>query len=442
MRSVDRRVFLKSAVVGAAGTVLGRARGASASPAAAAEIPIDRDELVELARQLTRIPSFTTEETACARFVHELFQSNGFESRLDEVDPGRFQCIARLSGSGGGASAGTGGGESLMLNGHLDIDPLPSDLDRDPWQSGPVGDMFFGAGVGNMKAGVASMVTSALAAKRAGFPRHGDLIVACVVGELQGGAGTAHLLRSGVHADAAIVTEPHGASNILTKHAGVMQFAVHVIGVSAHISRKDQGINAILEAGKVAQAIEDMEFEGTPDPELPGLPIVNVGSIVGGRGRTTELRGPNIVPDFCTLYADVRFTEGMTPDSVLADVRRTLDALKRSDPKIRYEIEFPMKPERRCLREVMMPFSISPESPLVRKLAGHVEAVRGVAPHVGVSLPSGYSGNDTSHLSAAGIPCCLYGPAGAPDGPERYLWASIDEMMTCARVYASMIADL
>jgi acetylornithine deacetylase len=90
----------------------------------------------------------------------------------------------------------------------------------------------------------------------------------------------------------------------------------------------------------------------------------------------------------------------------------------------------------------MMPFTVSPESPLVQRVAKHVAAVRGSAPHVGVSLPSGYSGNDTSHLKAAGIPCCLYGPAGAPDGPERYLWASIDEMMTCARVYGALIAEL
>jgi acetylornithine deacetylase/succinyl-diaminopimelate desuccinylase-like protein len=132
----------------------------------------------------------------------------------------------------------------------------------------------------------------------------------------------------------------------------------------------------------------------------------------------------------------------MTPETILADLRRTLDTLKGKDPELSYEIEFPMKPERRCFREVMMPFSVSPESPLVRKLAGHVEAVTGQAPKVGVILPGAYSGNDTSHLHAAGIPSCLYGPAGSPGGPEIYLWASLDEMMTCARVYGAMIAEL
>jgi acetylornithine deacetylase len=262
------------------------------------------------------------------------------------------------------------------------------------------------------------------------------------VGELQGGAGTAHLIRSGVRTDAAIVTEPHGASNVVTKHGGVIQLAIHILGRTAHISRKEQGVNAIVKASKVALALESLKLEGRPDPELPALPILNVGSIIGGRGRNVELRGPNIVPDFATLYADVRFTEGMTPSSIIANFKRTLDELAREDRDLEFEIEFPMKPERRCLREVMMPFSVPPESPFVQRVAKHVTAVRGSAPKVGVSLPSGYSGNDTSHLQAAGIPSCLYGPAGAPDGPERYLWASIDEMMTCARVYAAMIAEI
>jgi acetylornithine deacetylase len=426
--SMKRRELLEGMIGSSALALAGIARTASAS------VEVDRDELLELATALCRIPSFTTEESDCARFLDAHLRKLGFESELQEVDPGRFQCVAWLRGEGGG--------ESLMLNGHIDIDPLPSGLHRDPFSPAVEGNMFFGAGIGNMKAGVASMVAAASSARRAGFPRRGEVVLASVVGELQGGAGTAHLIRSGVRADAAIVTEPHGAANVLTKHAGVMQLAIHVLGRTAHISRKEQGINAIVKASKVAQALESMKLEGKRDPDLPALPILNVGSIIGGRGRNVELRGPNIVPDFATLYADIRFTEGMTPETIIADLKRELDGLAREDRDLQYEIEFPMRPERRCLREVMMPFSVPPESPFVQRVARHVAAVRGSAPKVGVSLPSGYSGNDTSHLQAAGIPSCLYGPAGAPDGPERYLWASIDEMMTCARVYAAMIAEL
>jgi acetylornithine deacetylase/succinyl-diaminopimelate desuccinylase-like protein len=201
-----------------------------------------------------------------------------------EVDPGRVQVIARLKG--------TGGGRTLMLNGHMDIDPLPSGMRRDPWQPAIEGDRFYGAGIGNMKGGLASMIVGTLAAKRAGVTRRGDVVVACVVGELQGGVGTVRMLKAGVRADAAIVTEPHGAAHVFTKHAGVMQFAVHVLGKTAHISRKDEGEHAILpredfaamfEASLRRSAIirEGQTVEGTIVAIGPEVAFVDV----GGKGE-------------------------------------------------------------------------------------------------------------------------------------------------------------
>jgi acetylornithine deacetylase len=418
---MQRRDFLRAATaVPGLSALSALSTPSQAQPGAVADA-----ELIELTKALARIPSFTTEEQKVAGFLHDLFRREGLESQLQEVDPGRVQVVARLRGSGGG--------RTLMLNGHIDIDPLPAGMTRDPWQPAIEGDRFYGAGIGNMKGGLASMIAGTLAAKRAGGARRGDVILACVVGELQGGIGTVHMLRSGVTADMAIVTEPHGAGNVFTKHAGVMQFAVHVIGRTAHISRKAEGVNAILEAGEAALALEGLALTGPRDADLPALPLIQVGSIIGGRGRDVELRGPNIVPDFASLYVDVRFTQGMTPESILGDVRRALDAR----PGLRYEIEFPMDPARRCLRVVMMPFSVPVDGPLVRDLAASVEQVSGRRPHVGVVLPNGYSGNDTSHLHAAGIPCVLYGPSGDMDGSDR--WTSVSQMLTCTRVYTDVI---
>lgn len=423
---MHRRHFLQAttALSGfAALSAMGPARQNTA--ARAAQSATLDTELIELTTALARIPSFTTEEQQVAGFLHDLFRREGLESQLQEVDPGRFQVVGRLRGSGGG--------RTLMLNGHIDIDPLPAGLARNPWEPVIEGDRFYGAGIGNMKGGLASMILGALTARRSGAPLRGDVVLACVVGELQGGIGTVHMLRSGIRADAAVVAEPHGAANVFTRHAGVMQFAVHVLGRTAHISRKSEGINAILEAGRAATVLEGLTLTGPRDPELPALPLIQVGSIIGGRGRDVELRGPNIVPDFATLYLDVRFTSGMTPETILADVRRALD----QQPGLRYEIEFPMSPSRRCLRVVMMPFSVPADEPFVREVATVVEDVSGARPHVGVVLPNGYSGNDTSHLHAAGIPCVLYGPSGDMDGSDR--WTSVSQMRTCMRVYTELI---
>src|SRR5512143_3039468 len=98
---------------------------------------IRQDEVVGLARDLVCIPSYTTEETAVAEFLHAFFRREGFESELQEVDPGRFQTVARLRG--------TGGGRSLMFDGHIDIDPIPGGWVRDPWRPTIEGDRFYGA---------------------------------------------------------------------------------------------------------------------------------------------------------------------------------------------------------------------------------------------------------------------------------------------------------
>jgi acetylornithine deacetylase len=394
---------------------------------------IEPDEVISLTKDIVRIPSYTADETDVARFLHAYFQKQGFESELQEVDPGRFQTIARLRG--------TGGGKSLMLNGHLDIDPIPSGWERDPWTPTIEGDRFYGAGVYNMKGGVAAMIMGAVAARRAGRLR-GDVVVACVDGELQGGVGTVHMLKQGVRADMAVVPEPYSTKHIITKHTGVMELAIHVLGRSVHISRMEQGINAIAKAARVVQALESVKLTGQPDPDLPGLPRLNVGTIIGGRGRELELRGANIVPDMCTIILDIRFPVSVTPDSAMVDVRRALDSVVAADKDVKYEIEFPIRPERRQFREVMLPLSVPASEPIVQILKANVTAIVGAEPTVGAHSPQSYAGNDTSHLWGAGIPCCLFGPAGGYDEGRSDRWTSIEQIVACARVFGATIADV
>ena len=77
---------------------------------------VDQGALIDLASALIRIPSFKTEETPVARFLAQFFRQRGYDVDLQEIEPGRFQTIATLRGTGGGAS--------LMLNGHTDINAL------------------------------------------------------------------------------------------------------------------------------------------------------------------------------------------------------------------------------------------------------------------------------------------------------------------------------
>ena len=311
---------------------------------------VDTEEMLRLAQELIRIPSFKTEESDVARYLGDYLSHRGYEVELQEVEPGRFQTIATLKGSGGG--------KSLMLNGHIDIDPLAMGWRRDPWTPSIEGDFIYGAGIRNMKSGVSSLITAAEAVRKSGTVLSGDLVLACVVGELQGGVGTTYLCRNGPLTDMAVVPEPFGANNILTVHAGVLEMAVHVLGNSRHISRKEEAVDAIAKMCKAVPAIDGVKFTYTPREDLPGLPRINVGAIIGGRGRDYDMRGPNFVSDFCTVLVDVRFLPGMTSASVKADIENSLDRVKAEDPDFEYEIEMPPDPKHRVFTVVMEPFDL------------------------------------------------------------------------------------
>jgi acetylornithine deacetylase len=221
-----------------------------------------------------------------------------------------------------------------------------------------------------------------------------------------------------------------------------MEFAVHVIGRSAHISRMEHGVNAISKMTRVVRALEGLRFRGEPDPDLPGLPRLLVGSIMGGRGRDWETRGPNIVPDVCSIFVDVRFPGSMTPESVLDDVRQALDGAVAEDPALRYEIEFPLRPERRAMREVMPAMTMPTGHQVVQTLRANVRAIVGVDPKIGAILPRSYAGNDTAHMFNAGIPCCLYGPAGEHEETSADRWTPVTQIVDCTRVLAATLVDL
>jgi acetylornithine deacetylase len=398
---------------------------------------ISPEAVVDLASDLIRIPSFKTEETPVARWLEAYFTKRGYEVEMQEVEPGRFQVIARLRGAGGG--------KSMMFNGHIDIDPLSLGWRHDPWQPAVEGDRLYGAGVMNMKGGDAAMITAAEAIRTTGTTLPGDIVVALVVGELQGGVGTVHLLQSGLRTDAAIVPEPFGADNVVTTHAGVTEMAISTIGYSRHITDRTGAVDAIEQMMKAIPAIKATRFRPNTESRLPDLPLLNVGGIIGGRGRDHDLKGPNFTSDNCTVMVDVRFPPGQTAETVTEDIRASLDALAAEDSTFRYKIENPLPAHYGALTVTMEPTDIPLDEPLVTAVLQHYHEVVGRDPlRVGVSLPMSYAGNDTAHLWRAGIPCLLFGPSGgwdeSPDEPDQYIL--ISEMVTVAKVMALTALDI
>lgn len=402
---------------------------------------VTEENVVELAKNLIRIPSLQEEESEVAFFLEKYMKDNGLETEMIEVEADRFQPIGRIRGEGGGYS--------LIFNGHIDIDVIPTELE-DPFIPMIEGNRLFGHGLYNMKAGVAAMVEAAVAVKKSGVKLKGDLIVTPVVGEIQGGTGTVTNIKRGILADFGLVPEPRGEF-FGTTHAGVQEIAITLRGRSRHISNMDSSIKLATRMAKVIDALDKIKFTHTPDPRLPGLPRMLVGSVICGH-RDYDLKGASFSPSICTMIVDVRFLPGMHPDE---DIAKMLEKMKSDDPEFEYEmwatsydLELPGMPWKN-FRVSFPPQDLSPDELIVKVHVQNYEYLTGKTPLVGV-IPvehprhsHSYAGDDDAHLTRAGCLsfCCGHaGGWGYDLGGMQYI--EIDSMVRVSKNFALTAYDI
>ncbi|MDR7481991.1 MAG: M20/M25/M40 family metallo-hydrolase [Armatimonadota bacterium] len=374
-------------------------------PIAAALRP---ERVIDLARSMIRIPSFTGQEQAVAHWLAETMEAMGFDEVKEQlVAPDRPNVLGLVRGTDPSAP-------SVLFNGHTDHNMVCDGWTRDPFGADVDGEFLYGLGAANMKAGNAAMLAAVEAALRAGLRPRGDLKIAFVVGELQGGLGTQAALRAGLRADMFLLAEPTELG-VLTMHAGVVQARVVVHGEMRHYTtRAGRKIHAIEKAMAIARALgpsyEPIPPDGwltfTPHPDYDGLPRYNLGVIRGGITPEILAWRPALVPDYCEMILDIRVTPGQTPETVLADLRRLIERLRRDDPDLRADVGLVEG------RDFFPPFHVPLDHPVVGAMMDAHRAVFGDAPRVGALAPTKYAGADSAHMAAAGIPGVLYGPGG------------------------------
>lgn len=371
-------------------------------------------EMVDVASALIERPAVRgSSESECAFWLADLLSGRGYEVDVQEVLPGRHQTVARLRGSGGG--------RSVMFNGHLDIDPLRADWKRDPFKPQVEGDLLFGAGARNMKGGVAAMVMAAEALRTGELPLRGDLVLACVMGELEGGTGTKHLMGTGLRTDMAILPEPLGAHNLVTAMPGVLELALTTFGFSEHVNRRylqDGGegstpVDAIENMTRALDAIRSIPLPVGVSHQYPDLPFLHVGTIVGGRGESHDTRSTCYVSDRCSAVLHVCYPPEHGADEMERALTATLESITAGDQNFRWHLsrQAPADVLGYTLVDVE-PWETPASEEVVRRTAQAYRAVTGREPAgVGTALPQCYTAGDSTHLWAAGIPNLYYGPS-------------------------------
>jgi acetylornithine deacetylase len=374
--------------------------------------------------------SRTEGEKKLATYMAGRMKDVGLESELVSFgDEGRVNAVGRWKG--------TGGGKSLMFNGHLDTNPVTEGWTVDPW-AGKVDDAFvYGIGVSNMKAGDAAYFCAVKTLIDAGVRLRGDVVLTYVVGELQGGVGTYSLVEKGFRADYFINAEPTDLK-AMTMHAAAFMFIIELTGNTRHLSKREEAVDAIAAACDLIPRLNTMTFSGARSPAHEKINRVHVGVVHGALGRDLhEWRAPQVA-DFVRLKGSGRYAPGQSEAGALADMRRELDALEARFPGLEAKI----RSEDRSGVPTMPPFEVAPGSPIVRAINDAYRAVRGTEQPTGPVAPSCFYGTDAGHLyQFGGMEGIVCGPGGRyntmPD--ER---VDIADFLDMIRIYMLAILEI
>ena len=348
---------------------------------------VDAAWTAEAAAGLVRIPSVTGDEGAVQDLAASLLAGSGtaverLEPPLDAVRadpdwPGDEMPRDRLPIVLG--RLGPAGGRRIVLVGHVDVVPV-GDLatwTHDPWSAERVGDRLYGRGAVDMKGGVAAILGAvrALASSGLGERLRGEILVAIVPSEEDGGQGMLAAIRAGVTGDMAVITEPTGL-DVVIAHAGAITFKLTVPGRAAHASVRREGVSALDNLQTLVRALEVDETarnaaETDPLMTVHGLPYATIiGKVSGGAWASSVID---------RIEAEGRYGVklGQTWRDAERDLQRCIDDANESDPFLR---DHPATVE--LTGGKFSSSRVPADHPLPVGLAAMVEAVLGRSPEL------------------------------------------------------------
>ncbi len=330
--------------------------------------------------------------------------------------------------------AGRPGGRRLVLSGHTDVVPAgdPGTWTRDPFSGAVVDGELHGRGACDMKGGVASILGAVRALRDAGAldRLRGELIVAFVPSEEDGGQGTLAAIRAGATGDMAVIAEPTNLE-LVVAHAGAITFQLTVPGRAAHASRRLEGVSALANLQTLVAALEADEArrnaaEAEPLMSALGMPYPSmVGKVAGGEWAST-------VMDRVVAEGRYGVRLGQTTEEAEAELRACVAAACEADEFLR---EHPAAVAITGAR--FGSARVPADHPLPEGLATVAAAVTGARPpRIGVP----YGCDMRLFVNVGDTPCVVYGPGDvrlAHGADERVPLAQVE---ACARVLAAWVA--
>lgn len=334
-----------------------------------------------------------------------------------------------------GVYRGTGGGRSLILNGHMDTMPSGSleKWNTNPWEMTEKDGRLYGLGTDDMKGGLSALVLALELALSMGFRPRGDIILESVVDEEGGGNGTLACVDRGYRADGAIIAEGSNME-VYSANRGAWLAQADIEGVPIHASLRGFGVNAIDKMVKVIESLRELETKWMTTKRHPLLapPTLNIGCIEGGTAAST-------VAESCRLKFDVEYFPSETDafgarhlvdkDEVSKEVEAHLARMCQGDEWLK---DHPVKLQ---WYQDCPPFETDVEHPLVQTLADLSGEVTGKRVISGMT-----AGCDARHLTnILKVPTVVYGPGSCHYAHRVNEFLPRDQFFMAIETYAKMI---
>lgn len=364
-----------------------------------------QEPVINTLSELVRIPSVNpayeggVSEAGVVAWLGEFCRGRGLETWETEVFPGRPNLIARLPGRDPK--------RRIVLEAHTDTVSVKG-MTIPPFEPVIDGNLLYGRGSCDTKAGLAAMLHAMVSLKDEGFVPPCEVWLAAVVDEEYSYRGVVKLCE-GLTAHAAIVAEPTEL-RLVVASKGVLRWRIRVRGKAAHSSKPHLGVNAINHMARLILALEEDEASlATKVHPLAGAATCNVGVISGG----VQV---NFVPDECVIEIDRRLLPGEKAADALTNYQSLLDDLARRHPGLVAEMEPPMLTDEGLDTPVDAPPAL---------LGGEILREMGLN-----GDPAGVPfGSDASKLSRQGVPSLVFGPGSIDRAHGAVEYVEIDEVL-------------
>ncbi|MFC0472321.1 peptidase [Halalkalibacter kiskunsagensis] len=397
---------------------------------------------IHLLQELVRAKSTQGNEAACQNIIIRTLTNMGLQVDVWDPDENELQknpyfASSRTEFKGSpnvvGRLKGTGGGRSIILNGHVDVVP---EGDRDQWTHDPYSGKvengkMYGRGVTDMKGGNVSLLLAIQVLQALNVTLKGDVIFESVIEEESGGSGTLASILRGYKADAAIIPEPTNMK-IFPKQQGSMWFRLHVKGRSAHGGTRYEGVSAIEKSMFVVNHIRELENkrnERITDPLYKTIPIpipINIGKIEGGDW-------PSSVADLVKIEGRMGVSPEETMEEAKKEMENWLQRISEVDPWFE---QYPLKLEWFGAR--WLPGSIQTDHELVASLSRNYQSVLKKDPVIEAS-PWGTDGGLLTNVGET--PSIVFGPGVTEKAhfPNEYI--ELNKVFETAEIIALTLLD-